>query len=172
MLRPTVAAILATLFSITVAAADPGPAKEVPELEALNHWVGQSNVRIKKPVSRTGESHAEWTTAGRYLKQTWKLDADNGNPELSATVIMTYDDKMKVYRQWNFMSDGFTSNATGKWDAATKTMTWTDRNADSGLTTSTKSQFPEAGVEHFTITATDKDGNVVFEMSGQNKRRK
>ncbi len=154
-----------------VVAAEPGPSKDIPELATLSHWAGNWAARIDKPAVRAGSSHAEWIVNGRYLQQTWKVAADADNPELSGTWLMTFDAKQMVYRQWQFNSDGFTGEATGKWDAATRTMTWTSRDAANGNTTVNKDVFLNADEHPWSIVVTDRQGNTVFEMSGKNKRQ-
>ena len=50
-------------------------------------------------------------------------------------------------------------------------MTWTDRKAD-GVSVVTKARFPNADLQIWSVTMTDRDGNSLFEMSGDSKRRK
>lgn len=167
--------VIVTVASIAVAcslaAAEPGPLKDIPELLPLNHWSGTWTAQVEKPKPRTGESHGEWIVDGRYLQVRWKLDADKDTPATTGTYLMTYDVKQKVYRQWHFNSDGFTGEATGEWDAATNTMTWTARNAPNRTTTN-RDRFPTDDVRQWAMTITDQTGKAVFEMSGKHQRRK
>jgi len=166
--------VIATIASIVVAgalvAAEPGPLKDIPELLPLNHWSGIWTAQVEKPKLRTGESHGEWIVDGRYLQVRWKLDADKDAPATSGSYLMTYDVKQKVYRQWHFNSDGFTGEATGAWDAATNTMTWTARNAPN-RTNTVKDRFPSNDVRLWGMTITDPTGATLFEMSGKHQRR-
>ena len=164
--------IASIVLSNALVAAEPGPSKDVPELAALSNWAGAWNARIEKPMPRAGVSRGEWIHGGRYLKQMWKIPADGENEEISGTFMMTYDVKQKVYRQWQFNSDGFTAEATGKWDAETRTMTWTSRDPDNGNISVNKDRFTQAGVQYWNITVTDRNKSIVFEMSGQNRKRK
>ena len=164
--------LILTFASVNfTAAAEPGPSKDIPELAVLSHWAGNWAAKIEKPTLRTGESHSEWIVGGRYLQQTWKVAADADNPEFSGTWLMTFDVRQMVYRQWQFNSDGFTAEATGKWDAATRTMTWTTRDTASGNTTVNKDVFLNADEQPWSIITTDRQGNTVFKMNGRNKRQ-
>jgi hypothetical protein len=163
--------IVSLVSANSLVATEPGPSKDIPELAPLNNWAGDWTGTVEKPARPSGLSHGKWIVDGRYLQQTWKIPADDNSPGLSATVIMTYDAKEKIYRNWQFLSDGGTSQATGQWDAKKSTMTWTANNPD-GVTVVTKARFPDADLQLWTITATNRSGQTLFEMSGNNKRRK
>lgn len=172
MLKSLAVIFALLLLTHTVAADEPGPSKDIPELAPLSNWAGDWTGRIEKPAPRSpGPSTGVWILDGRYLQQTWRIPADGDNPALSATVISTYDVDHKVYRQWAFLSNGTTGQATGQWDAATHTMTWTERKLD-GLTVVTRAVFPSPDLQLWTITGTDRAGKTVFEMSGDSKRDK
>lgn len=172
MIQKLTPAIIATLFVNAAAiAAEPGPAKDVPELAVLKHWEGVWNARIEKPTRRTGTSRGEWVAGGRYLQQSWKVAADQDNPEISGTWLMTYDVQEKIYRQWQFNSDGFTAQATGKWDTESHTMTWTTRDEGLGSAKVNKDHFAKDGEQDWSIVITDRDGEKVFEMTGHNSRQ-
>ena len=170
--RITTAVIVSIAFTHLLAASEPGPSKEVPELAVLNNWAGKWDARIEKPTRRTGVSHGTWIAGGRHLQQTWTIEADADNPEMSGTWIMTYDVRKKVYRQWQFNSDGPTAEAAGIWNTDKRTMIWTRRNAETGVTTITRAGFPKAGVEQWEMTTSNRNGKTIFEMSGQVIRRK
>lgn len=168
--RIAISAIISIVLVNSLAADEPGPTKDIPELAALSHWTGTWTAQIEKPKPRVGESRGEWIVGGRYLQVTWHIDADADNPESRGTYLMTYDVKQKLYRQWHFNSDGFTGEATGVWDAATQTMTWTARNAPNRRTIS-KDRFPKSDRREFAMTITDLNGKTLFEMSGHHNRR-
>ena len=167
-----IAIITIVVFNSSLNAAEPGPSKDVPELAPLSNWTGIWNAHIEQPAERNGVSQGEWIANGRYLKQTWKIEADDDNEESSGILIMTFDIKQKVYRQWHFVSDGNITESTGEWDDKTRTMTWTNHNEDTGVTTINKDRFPEAGDQHWSIVVSDGSGKTVFEMKGHNTRRK
>lgn len=172
MLKAVAVVIASILLTSTLAADEPGPAKGIPELTPLSNWAGDWVGHVEKPTPRPpGPSKGVWILDGRYLQQTWKIPADADNPALSATVISTWDVNEKVYRQWQFLSDGGTGQATGKWDAGSNTMTWTERKPD-GLTIVSRARFPNPDLQLWTITGTDRAGTTVFELSGDSKRQK
>ena len=169
----SVTVVIASIFLTSILAADePGPSKDIPELAPLSNWAGDWAGQVEKPTLRQpGPSKGVWIVDGRYLQQSWKIPVDDNSPALSATVISTYDVNEKVYRQWQFLSDGTTGQQTGKWDAAANTMTWTERKPD-GLTIVTKARFPNPDLQLWTISGTDRAGQTVFELSGNSKRQK
>jgi hypothetical protein len=91
---------------------------------------------------------------------------------MTGTTIMTYDPRQKAYRSWGFYSTGAMGESRGAWDAQTRTMTWTIRDAEAGGEAVTKATFPEDGRETWSITEKDRDGKVVGEISGRSTRRR
>ncbi len=68
-------AILLTLLVLAASCFADEPPKE---LQALNHYVGNwSNTITGNPTAK-GVTTAQWTLDGRFLQQTWLLDADPG----------------------------------------------------------------------------------------------
>jgi hypothetical protein len=161
------------------AAAQQGPARDVPELQPLSHWAGvwdgelsiKPNAGLPKGGRGKGASKGEWAHDGRFLRQTWKMEGGEGLPNLSGSSMMTYDPRKKVYRNWTFFSTGAVMESQGVWDAKTKTMTWTGRDAENGHTSVIRASFGTDGTETFTIVETDRAGKVVSEVSGKNVRR-
>jgi Protein of unknown function (DUF1579) len=167
------------LISSACAEAPQGPAKDVPELQVLNHYVGKWDVAMTvKPggdqpkVTRKAVATTEWVLDGRFVQQTGTLEPSDGAPGLKLTTLMTYDPRKKVYRSWTFGSDGFTSDSEGTWDEKARTMMWTSRGGADGATTATKAAFAGDGTESWSIVTKDREGKVVHEMSGKNTRRK
>jgi hypothetical protein len=157
-----------------------GPARDVPELQVLNHWVGTWDVDMTiKPTADLangmrvrGTATAEWALDGRFLQQTGTLGPSEGFPAMKVTTLMTYDPRKKVYRSWMFFSNGFASESEGTWDAKSSTLTSTSRDAETGTTTTIKATFPKDGTETWSIVVKDRDGKVVGETIGKNTRRK
>jgi hypothetical protein len=171
--------LTAALLTLAPAADPAGPAPDVPELKALSHWAGQWSTKMTVKPNRdlpngaggTGTAVGEWVHAGRFLRQTWSLDSTTGLPKMSGSTMMTYDPQRKAYRSWSFFSTGAVSEATGTWDANTRTMTWTARDGD--LTTVTTAAFTADGRnETWSIVTKDRAGNVVGDTSGTNTRKK
>ena len=171
-------AVLAVLLARAALAADPAP--DVPELKVLNHYVGRWTGELTtKPVGTVpggtskGSSQSEWVHDGRFVRQTWTLDGGPTFPKMSGSTMMTYDPGRKTYRGWTFFSNGHTSESTGTWDARTRTMTWSARDAHTGLTTTTTATFTADGTtEQWTIVEKDRAGKVVGDTSGTNTRKK
>jgi hypothetical protein len=166
--------------AVGLADAPAGPAKDVPELQALSHWVGEwdtemtvkANADLARGMSRKGTTTAEWVLNGRFLQQTWILKPDDGSPATQGTTFMTYDPRKKVYRSWMFNSTGSVSESEGTWDEKSRTMTSTIREAEAGTTTTIKATFAADGTENWSFTTRDRDGKVVRELAGRNTRRK
>jgi hypothetical protein len=178
----TVSVVLASVAFSTVAFADTpqGPSKEVPELQVLNHWLGnwdvdmtvKPNADAPKGMRAKGEFAAEWVLNGRFVQQTGTLTPSDGAPAMKVTTLMTYDPRKKVYRSWMFFSTGFVSESEGQWEEKSRTMTSTSRDADSGRATTIKAIFAEDGTESWSIIEMDREGKVVNETTGKNMRRK
>lgn len=150
-----------------------GPAKEVPELQALANYVGTWDVAITSkdsPFSK-GESTATWILDGRFVQQTGVLKSDDGATVLKVTTLMTYDSEKKMYRMWSFLSNGATSEGTGTWDATTRTMTSTGRQGEA-TTTTTTATFSDNGIEEWLFITKNRNNEVVGRFGGTNTRRK
>lgn len=152
--------------------ADDGPAKEVPELQVLSNYIGTWDVAITSQDSpfAKGESTATWILDGRFLQQTGVLKSSNGATSLKVTTVMTYDPNLKTYRMWSFLSNGSTSEASGRWDPKSRTMT--SVSSHDGTTTTTTAKFTEAGTEEWMIISTNKNNEVIGRIGGANTRRK
>ena len=162
-------ALLALLILSATSRADAPP----KELEALNHYLGSWVNTISDNPKAKSTGSAQWTLDGRFLQQTWTLDADPGvRPTLSCTTMMTYDTTKGVYRAWQFFSTGYSVNGDGVWDAATSTFTWTIKDPNTGKTTVTKVSFPQEGVENWSFTTTNSEGKELLTMSGKNALQK
>jgi hypothetical protein len=148
-----------------------GPAKDVPELQALSNYIGDWDVEITSKDSpfTKGEATAEWILGGRFVQQTGFLSSADGKTVLKITTLMTYDQKAKAYRMWHFLSDGATSEALGKWDAKKRTMTSVRSD---GTTTTTTASFTKNGIERWTIVTTNQNNEVVGKIGGTNTRSK
>jgi hypothetical protein len=172
---------IALFSSLVYSAEEPqGPSKDVPELQALNHWVGKwdstlttkPNADLPNGAKAKGHATGEWVHNGRFLRQTWAMEESEGIPKLSGSTMMTYDPRKRVYRSWSFFSNGYTSESQGVWDPKTHTMTWTGRDAESGRTTITKAAFSDEGTETWSIVEKDRDGKIISESTGKNTRHK
>jgi hypothetical protein len=172
--------ILACLTLLAAPQDAPGPAPEIPELRPLEHYVGDwlasSNLKgdpeAADGAKTTGTARGEWILGGRFLRQTWKLDDAGELGPLSGMTLMTYDPARKVYRSWAFSSTGSALESEGRWAPGTRTMTWTGRDPTSDNTTTTTAAFSPDGVENWRIVQKARDGRIVGEIVGQNRRTK
>ena len=122
--------------------------------------VGDTVAGCAAPVANPQVEIAEFYKASKL-----KVVDRSAEPPASPPPWVGPPPDLSIYRQWQFLSDGSTAQATGRWDAESKTMTWTDRRPD-GVTVITKASFPNPDLQLWTITGTDRSGNTVFELSG------
>ncbi len=156
-----------------------GPSRDAPELAVLSGFVGKWDSRseakriegVSDGGARKGTASAEWVLGGRFVRQTWVIEAAGSEPELSGVSMMTYDTAKRTYRSWQFVSNGSTSEGEGVYDAKTKTITWKAHDAD-GVRTVTKASFAEEGAENWQITVTGANGRILADVKGKNIRRK
>jgi hypothetical protein len=166
----------------SAAAADtpPGPSKDVPELQVLNHWFGawddditiKPNAGLPNGMRAKGVVTAEWVLNGRFLEQTSTLELGAGAPTMRVKALMTYDSRKKVYRTWTFFSSGATIESEGRWDEKSQTTTSTSANAESGVATTTVASFGVDGTESWSIVEKDRTGKIVSETTGKNTPRR
>lgn len=173
MSRRIVALLIAVNAFLTahVLAGD-GWAKNVPELQALSNYIGTWDVSITSKDSpfTKGESTAAWILDGRFVQQTGILKSADDATTVTVTTLMTYDPKLKTYRMWSFVSNGSTSEASGKWDAKNRTMTST--SSEDCTTTTTTAKFTESGLEEWEFVTRNKSNEVIGRFGGKNTRRK
>ncbi len=174
-LRAPLFLLVAFVFPESTMAADEGPAKDVPELQILNNYLGEWDVEVTSKNALfavgqcVGQASATWTLDGRFLQQTSSLAPANDSKLWKTTILMTYDEKRKTYRMWRFLSSGHVTEAIGSWDSKTRTMTSTYEDGD--LTVTFTSQFSENGIEQWSLVMTDKKGSVFGRITGKNTRR-
>ncbi len=154
-----------------VNAEDTGPAKDVPELQALQHYQGTWDVAVTDNEFSKGESTARWILGGRFLEQAGVMHSKDGK-ELGVTTLFTFDTAKQTYRSWMFFSTGSVSQAEMTWDAKSKTMTSVTRPNADGVRSTVTADFSEPGQERWKFVFTDRDGKKVGEMSGVNTLRK
>ncbi len=164
---------LAVVVSQSVTnAEDAGPAKDVPELQALQNYVGTWDVVFANNEFTESESTARWIVGGRFVEQTGVMLSDNGKNRVEILTLFTFDTTRKTYRSWTFLSTGSISEAELTWDAKSSTMTSVTRPDASGARSTVTADFSMAGKERWKFRFTDRDRNSVGEMSGLNTLRK
>ena len=159
-------------FLTSTSFADEGPAKDIPELQALSNYVGIWDVTItsKNSPFAKGEATTKWILDGRFVQQSGVLTSSDGATVIKVTTLMTYDQEQKAYRVWSFLSNGATTESSGKWDAKNRTMTSVGRG--NGTTTTTTAKFAENGSEEWSIDTKNQNNEEVARISGTNIRRK
>jgi hypothetical protein len=132
--------LLIAVTWISGAVLAPRAAAEAPDSSAdpaalltrfAGDWKTHTHITHAGPPPREfdtrGTANCHQTLGGRYFE----FRSESIPPGESDLQIMTYDEDAKLFRQWVFSSDGYTHTATGTWDAATSTLRWTGKTADS-----------------------------------------
>lgn len=149
----------------------PGPSPELPELKALNHYVGQWEDEISgRPGVRRREV-GEWILDGRFLRQSWSTESNDGSPAAQGMTLMTFDPEAKIYRSWGFLATGSVIENIGTWDEAAQTFTWGRRLMDTAETVTTKASFPSENSQAWYIVKTDENHKIVREVTGRSIRQ-
>lgn len=171
MFRPNILLLMACTTSPLTAFADDGPAKAVPELKPLSHYVGKWDIELTSSNLQKlkGKATAQWILEGRFVEQSGALYSAEDTAVLKLKTLMTYDPKTKSYRMWSFYSNGSAIEAEGTWDAEKKTMTSVHR--DGGMTTTITADFSKADTEQWKIVTRNAQNRVVSELTGTNTRR-
>jgi hypothetical protein len=161
--------LLAAALAFSVVAHAEAPP---PELDALKLYAGKWDVAVTDNASVKGEASGQWILEGRFLQQSWSLETGTPDtPKLSGTTMMTYDSTKRVYKAWHYFSSGSFAEADGTWDEASRTFTWTGRDAAKGTTVVTKASF-EGDIEKWSIITTKSSGEQVSSFGGTNTLRK
>jgi hypothetical protein len=134
------------------------------EMKVLARLVGKWNATaIAKPAvwtpketRTTSKVTRTWVLDGHFLQDA--SEASDGTLGLS---LFTYDPQRKAYRSWWFNSEGHTSQSTGEWDAASKTLSF-KADAGEGLTSRGSMRFIDQDRHNFTVIITDEAGKVYF----------
>ncbi len=120
---PVLIFLWASFVQTVISADETGPAKDVPELQILQNYVGNWDVKVTGNEFTRGEDTAHWILGGRFLEQSCFIVSENGTNRVEITTLYTFDATKKTYRSWTFLSTGATSQADMTWDETTKTMT-------------------------------------------------
>lgn len=151
------------------------PSADLPaELKVLNRMIGAwDSVTVQKP--------AEWTPAGGQSTATvnreWILDGrlvmdtsmhSNGDESIA---LIGYDPEQKTYRSWWFNSLGHRNDSRGKWNEASKTLSWRTELED-GKSMHSSVRFADPNQEVWDFLVTDAVGKVYLDMAITAKRRK
>ncbi len=168
-----VCATFACVLSLAVIGNAEDRSEKVPELKALDRYVGSWDVEVTSPGSplTKGHSSTKWVLGGRFLQGTGELRSQDGSTVVKVTTLMTFDTARKVYRSWTFMSDGSSFESEGTWKEATRELSSSSRKDSSTGGFTSKSVFVEDGVENWNMEFKDDKGKVVSQIAGKNTRR-
>ncbi|MEX0977442.1 MAG: DUF1579 family protein [Pirellulales bacterium] len=133
-------------------------------------WETQTTIRrqVDSPrvIDTRGSGECRQTLEGRYFEfRTRTVPA--GQAELQ---IMTFDVEDGVFRQWVFSSDGYFHEAQGSWDAATSTLRWTGKTADSSFVILDRFVSPDR--LDWTLRRTNSAGRLLQTIEGTLTRLK
>jgi hypothetical protein len=148
-----------------------------PELRVLEKWIGTwDEVLTNKPTewlptagTSTAVTKREWALDGKFVRA-------EGHWEPAKTKylhLMTYDPAVGKYRSWYFDSANSIPRdaVTGVWDEKTATMTWEGVH-ENGVRTKGTHRIVDEDHQEWSVTATNRAGTVVMDLSGKSTRRK
>jgi hypothetical protein len=162
----------AVLLNITVATRSADPPSASPEQQILDKWLGQWRASYKQPRSDWNPEEKTGTatiTTRRVVGGQFVQETSEHSDKTNSMLLLNYDAQRKSYRGWWFNSDGLTSESTGRWDPAAKTMTWTTVG-DGPFTTTVKHRLVTDDKIEWNVTVKDNNGKVLFLMDGTNVR--
>src|SRR5262249_14372376 len=106
----------------------------------------------------------DWIVGQKWLRQRVQMENEGFQS------VTSYDSNSKSFRDWFFHSRGLIFGpSTGRWEAATRTMTWTNL-PENGIILLMTLRFVDAETITGEILIRDKEGKTVFEMSSLLKR--
>jgi hypothetical protein len=145
-------------------------AAEPPVLTAedkvLNKFLGtwRSSYKLLAPEERRGT--AELTFA-RVLGGKFVQERAQHSDKTTDMSMYTYDAERKTYLAFWFSSTGQTAISVGKWDADTRTMTWT--SGEEAIRATARYRFVNDDTVEWDILVKEKD-RTVFRKEGKNTR--
>ncbi|MDP6546338.1 MAG: DUF1579 family protein [Phycisphaerae bacterium] len=175
------AIVVSALAMGTVAVEKPvttKPVKRSAEQKVLDRFIGtwRSKQKIvqaaQMPEKKTSETDLTYSRVlgGKFVQERGKgRDAD----KTETLAMYTYDAQRKSYRLWWFSSTGQTTEATGRWDAETKILTWTSvASSPQEGTMTARHHFVDDNALNWDVASKDGKGKVIFRMEGKATRLK
>jgi hypothetical protein len=165
---------LCAVVSAAMALGDEGPPKP-PELKVLERFVGTWDAEsVSKPAVWTpNEVRTKYVEVREMVLDGWFVEAKSRAADGKAGTfswMMTYDVARKEYREWLFVTGGFSIQWTGHWNEGDKSFSFTG-DAGNGITSKLTAQFIDKDHIEFRIRATDSDGKLYQDMKGSLTRR-
>jgi hypothetical protein len=153
-----------------------GHAAEAPEVseedKVLNRFLGtwRSTYKIHKaqltPMEGKGSADLTFT---RVLSNKFLHERRVHSDKSTHLIMYNYDPERKNYLAWWFASTGQAAILKGKWDADTKTMTWT--SGEEAIRSTARYQFTNDDTIEWVLTIKEKD-RVLLHMEGKNTRNR
>ena len=166
---PVLIFLWASFVQTVISADETGPAKDVPELQILQNYVGNWDVNVTGNEFTRGEDTAHWILGGRFLEQSGFIVSENGTNRVEITTLYTFDATKKSYRSWWFNSAGLTTESSGRWDESTKTLSWITIEP-SDFKGTTQQRFSDTGKLDWKVLVQDEQGVAKFRMEGTSRR--
>jgi hypothetical protein len=168
-------AIVASMASIAAFASiprDDEKPKPADELRILEDMIGEWDEEMtNKRAGDTTKSVTKktWALGGKFIRMDGAWNP--GKNEFHS--LLAFDPMTKNYRTWYFDSSGTMPRnpMTGEWDAKARKMSWKAVD-EGGITTVGVTTVVDKDNHHWTVKVTDKDGGILAELEGVNKRRK
>ena len=152
------------------------PADRSAEQKVLDRFIGtwRSKHKLLKakwtPVETAAEADLTYSRVlgGKFVEERGKGKDTN---KTQGRVMYTYDTQRKSYRLWRFSSTGQASEAAGRWDADTRTLTWTlVATPGQEFTTIARHRFVNDDTFEWDVASKDGKGTVLLRMKGKATR--
>lgn len=100
---------------------------------------------------------------GKFVQELGKVSGQD-----AAMIMYTYDADAKVFRLWRFAASDPPSEATGKWNAETRTLEWTYvPGAGQDFTMTASHRFLGDNAFAWDVVGRDSTGKVLFQVKGK-----
>jgi hypothetical protein len=163
--------LVASAATLLGADAQPPQDQVPPEMKVLEMFVGNwKSVTTPAPPGEgegIGRAKAKRVLNGRFI-QVRHVDDDG---KLTAMTMYTYHVPSQQYRVYHFGSDGEAEHGIGKWDAETRTLTFTKTPADRGVWTYA-ARMVDDDTREGKFKMTDQEGAVVVDIVSKSTRQK
>ncbi len=143
------------------------------EMNVLERLVGSWDATsVSKPaewtpreVRTTSKVTRTWVLDGQFV-----MDASEVSDGRESLSLLTYDLQSKSYLMWWFSSAGHSSFSTGKWDAASATMSFKIAQ-DNGLVARSTMRFLDNNRHVLNVVITDGNGKLYHDKTWDVTRR-
>lgn len=152
------------------------PPETSSEHDVLDRFLGSWRTKYKLPKAELNPQEATGAadlTYSRILGGQFVQEQGEHSDKTTTLQLFTYDVPQKCYRSWRFTSLGQKLEATGKWDAEAKTLTWTsvDRTGRDFVTTTTH-RFVGDDAFEWEVVVKENKSTVLLRMEGKAVRVK